>query len=109
MFHLLGEREKKKRLIPLAKVVPRFEVFLRSHEVGMRKPEKKMYKLALEKLECDASEVIFIDDIGKNLKSAREMGMRTILASAPPPRRNRLLGRAEEGAERPRLYFHGAV
>lgn len=65
-----------------------FDVFIASAEVGMRKPDKRIYELAVKKLDdfdrqkggegVKAEDVLFLDDIGENLKTAREMGMRTM-------------------------------
>lgn len=64
-----------------------FEVFVSSAHVGMRKPEKRIYEFALEEvrrrgrergMEIEAGDVVFLDDIGHNLKAGREVGMRTI-------------------------------
>ena len=65
-----------------------FDMFIASAEVGMRKPDPAIYRLALEKLDkldkekggsgVHAEDCIFLDDIGANLKTARKLGMRTI-------------------------------
>lgn len=65
-----------------------FDIFIASAEVGTRKPEPKVYKLAIEKLDehdkqnggsgISAEDILFLDDIGENLKTARDMGMQTI-------------------------------
>jgi len=74
-----------------------FDVFVSSAHVGLRKPDPKIYELALEKLRNYAKEnaatkgkdlgwaegikpedVVFLDDIGENLKSAKKVGFRTI-------------------------------
>ena len=56
-----------------------FDAFVSSSESGMRKPEEGFYRLALEKLGVpDAKDVVFLDDIGTNLKAARQIGFRTI-------------------------------
>jgi hypothetical protein len=65
-----------------------FDVYVASAEVGMRKPQKGIYELAVGRLDefdrkrggegVKAEEVLFLDDIGENLKMAREVGMRTI-------------------------------
>ena len=44
----------------------------------MRKPSPAIFKLMLERLEVDPHEAVFLDDIGSNLKAAREMGIHTI-------------------------------
>ena len=45
---------------------------------GLRKPDPRIYALALFRLNVLASEAVFLDDLGVNLKPAREMGMATI-------------------------------
>ena len=45
---------------------------------GTRKPEPAIYERLLERLRVKAEEAVFLDDIGANLKPAREMGMHTI-------------------------------
>ncbi|OAL26436.1 hypothetical protein AYO20_10104 [Fonsecaea nubica] len=61
-----------------------FEIFVSSAHVGMRKPNRDIYEHALalmrEKWGSDIQfhDVVFLDDIGENLKTARALGMRTI-------------------------------
>lgn len=65
-----------------------FDVYVSSSEAGMRKPSREIYDLTLQRLneharknnmgEIRAEEIVFLDDIGENLKTAREVGMRTI-------------------------------
>lgn len=64
-----------------------FEVFVSSAHVGMRKPEKRIYELALSEvqrlgrergIDIKPEDVCFLDDIGGNLKAAKQLGMRTI-------------------------------
>ena len=65
-----------------------FDVFVASAEVGLRKPDRKIYELAVQKLDelsrqnggsgIKAEDVVFLDDIGENLKTAKVLGMRTI-------------------------------
>jgi hypothetical protein len=66
-----------------------FDVFVSSAHTGMRKPEKKIYDFALQECQRVAREkglfndvqmgdFMFLDDIGVNLKAARQFGMRTI-------------------------------
>ncbi|XP_025972357.1 bifunctional epoxide hydrolase 2 [Dromaius novaehollandiae] len=56
-----------------------FDLVIESCRVGMQKPEPGMYRHALEVLQAQPQEVIFLDDIGENLKPAQQMGMATIL------------------------------
>ena len=46
--------------------------------MGMRKPEERIYKLTLEKLDVDPQNCVFLDDLGMNLKPAKELGIKTI-------------------------------
>ena len=56
-----------------------FDCLVLSHEIGVLKPDKKIYKITLDKLNLEAQECLFIDDQQDALKPAREMGMKTIL------------------------------
>ncbi|TGZ85641.1 HAD-like protein [Ascodesmis nigricans] len=56
-----------------------FDVFVSSTESGMRKPEEGFYRLAMEKLGVkEPSEIVFLDDIGTNLKAAKALGFNVI-------------------------------
>ncbi len=59
-------------------VFSHFEPALISCDVGMAKPDRGIFELALEKLDMKAEECIFIDDREKFLKTPEEMGFRTI-------------------------------
>jgi len=43
-----------------------------------RKPDPEFYQHALDLLKVQASEVVFLDDIGPNLKAAQKLGITTI-------------------------------
>ena len=65
-----------------------FDVYVTSSEVGMRKPARDIYELTLKKLDeydrkkggegVKGEDVVFLDDIGENVKMGRQLGMRTI-------------------------------
>ncbi len=61
----------------------RFDVFVESAVVGLRKPDPRIYEHVLEALGVEAAQAIFLDDIGSNLKTARQMGMHTIKVDDP--------------------------
>ena len=44
----------------------------------IRKPNPEIYKRALERLNVNPEDAIFLDDFGQNLKPARELGIHTI-------------------------------
>jgi putative hydrolase of the HAD superfamily len=60
-----------------------FDVVVESAREGLRKPDPRIYALVLARLNVLASEAVFLDDLGINLKPAREMGMTTIKVSDP--------------------------
>lgn len=66
-----------------AEIVDLFDVVVESSVVGCRKPERRFYEITLERLGVDASEAVLLDDLGVNLKPAREMGMTTIKVVEP--------------------------
>jgi epoxide hydrolase-like predicted phosphatase len=51
----------------------------------LRKPDKAIFDITLERLGVAASEAVFLDDIGGNLKTAKQMGMETIKVKKHPP------------------------
>ncbi|KAL1925441.1 uncharacterized protein VTP21DRAFT_324 [Calcarisporiella thermophila] len=55
-----------------------FDAYFESSVVGLRKPSPDFYLHACKALNLLPSEVVFLDDIGMNLKAARELGMQTI-------------------------------
>jgi putative hydrolase of the HAD superfamily len=61
----------------------RFDVFIESSVEGLRKPDPAIYQLACERLGAAPQEMIFLDDIGGNLKPALAMGMATIKVDTP--------------------------
>ncbi len=76
-----------------------FNVFVESCVVGFNKPDKRIFQVALRQLnelvkgershntdedrEICFEECIFLDDIGRNLKAAKELGMSTIKVTDP--------------------------
>jgi putative hydrolase of the HAD superfamily len=49
----------------------------------VRKPDPRIYLHACEALGVQPPEAVFLDDIGRNLKAARELGMATIKVEEP--------------------------
>lgn len=50
-----------------------------SGDVKCRKPDRKIYELALERIGKKPEECLFIDNTGKNLLVAQELGIRTVM------------------------------
>ncbi len=55
-----------------------FDIVIESSKVGIRKPDPAIYRLACDKMDIRPNHVVYLDDLGINLKPAREMGMITI-------------------------------
>lgn len=55
-----------------------FRLFISSCFVGLRKPERDIYRLALETTQVPAEDCCFIDDRALNLECAAKLGMHTI-------------------------------
>jgi epoxide hydrolase-like predicted phosphatase len=60
-----------------------FDVIVESAVVGLRKPDPRIYELVCRELGVAPSETVFLDDIGRNLKAARALGMTTIKVDDP--------------------------
>jgi putative hydrolase of the HAD superfamily len=61
-----------------------FEAFFSSCYLGVRKPDRGIFSLALKITQRDPAECVMIDDRALNLECAREMGMKTILVKDLP-------------------------
>lgn len=81
-------------------IAPYFDLYLSSAHLGVRKPSPEAYALAIREISAaseargtgpiKAEEVVFLDDIGANLKGAKAVGLRTIKVN---------LGRTKEAVQ----------
>jgi putative hydrolase of the HAD superfamily len=62
----------------LEKVFALFDHVIESSKLGIRKPDPRIYALMCEALDVDPVDCVYLDDLGINLKPARQMGMTTI-------------------------------
>lgn len=62
----------------LEAVLGLFDRVFESRTLGIRKPEPRFYELACEGLGVPPDAVVYLDDLGVNLKPARAMGMHTV-------------------------------
>lgn len=58
------------------------DVIIESAVAGVRKPEPKIYELLCDQLKVAPNNIVFLDDIGHNLKPAAAMGMLEEAATA---------------------------
>jgi putative hydrolase of the HAD superfamily len=66
------------RSLYIAEVMVLFDHVIESAKIGLRKPDPRIYKMMVETLKVDPRNCVYLDDLGVNLKPAREMGMTTI-------------------------------
>jgi putative hydrolase of the HAD superfamily len=66
------------RTLYIAEVMALFDYVIESAKIGLRKPDPRIYRMMVAKLGVDPRACVYLDDLGVNLKPAREMGMTTI-------------------------------
>jgi putative hydrolase of the HAD superfamily len=66
------------RTLYIAEVMALFDHIIESAKIGLRKPDPQIYRMMVEALAVDPKRCIYLDDLGINLKPARQMGMTTI-------------------------------
>jgi putative hydrolase of the HAD superfamily len=69
-----------------------FDLFVSSCFVAIRKPDERIYRLALDLSQYAPGECCFIDDRPANIEGAAKVGMRTVLAQDPVQLRKDLQG-----------------
>lgn len=72
----VGAREKEQERYGFDEMC---DFIVYSHEVGMSKPDQRIYALTCERLGLPPQEVIFLDDHEEPVDAAREFGMHGIL------------------------------
>ncbi len=70
--------DNKERAEHIASVMNIFDYVIESRIEGLRKPDLRIYQLACKRMKLEPSEILYLDDLGINLKPARSMGMITI-------------------------------
>lgn len=61
------------------KLIELFDTVVISAEMGVMKPEVKIYHLALEQAKVKAVEAVFVDDVQANIDACEKIGMKGIL------------------------------
>jgi putative hydrolase of the HAD superfamily len=82
-----------------AGVLAPFDAFVLSHEIGIRKPDPRVYEHCRRLAGRPAAECLFIDDLPTNVEAARACGWRGIVYRRGDDLRR---GLAEAGVEIPR-------
>jgi putative hydrolase of the HAD superfamily len=70
-------RDGWRRLVPADEL---FQVIVDSSEVGVRKPDARIFELTLERLGgIEPAEALFLDDAASNVEAAERLGIRSVL------------------------------
>jgi putative hydrolase of the HAD superfamily len=56
-----------------------FDAVVISGEVGMRKPEQRIFELTLQRLSLTPAECVFVDDQDRNISAAQQLGITGVL------------------------------
>ena len=73
-----GMSSSSEKARQIAEVFAQFDHVIESSKAGVRKPDPRIYRMMCDALGVDPRECVYLDDLGINLKPAREMGMTTI-------------------------------
>ncbi|GAB1611145.1 acyl-CoA dehydrogenase family member 10-like [Argonauta hians] len=60
-----------------------FDVIVESAVVKYRKPDPRIYETCLKQLRLNPHQAVFLDDLGVNLKAAKQLGIETIKVESP--------------------------
>lgn len=82
--NVIANRHSDERASAVAPILRRFDHVIESSKVGVRKPERRFYEIACERAGVSPTSCIFLDDLGINLKTAKQMGMATIKVTSGP-------------------------
>jgi putative hydrolase of the HAD superfamily len=72
----LGAREREQERYGFQDMT---DLIIYSHEVGLAKPDKRIYQLTCDRLGLPPHDTLFLDDHQPNITAAREFGMKAIL------------------------------
>jgi len=78
-----GLERDRSRAAEWRQVIDLFDFVIESSKIGERKPELRFFQRVCEQLGIAASQAVYLDDLGGNLKPARIMGMHTIKVESP--------------------------
>ena len=71
-----GARDKEQERYNFAEIC---DLLIYSHEEGIAKPERRIFELTCERLGVQPAEMIFLDDVERNIVAALEFGIQAIL------------------------------
>lgn len=72
----VGARREEENRLRLSEIA---DLIIYSHEVGVAKPDPRIYRITCERLGCQPEEMVFLDDAEPNIVAARKYGIHTVL------------------------------
>lgn len=72
----VGAREKERERYQFEELT---DLIIYSHEVGISKPDRRIFELTCERLGIQPAEMIFLDDVEPIIAAACELGIQAIL------------------------------
>lgn len=72
----VGAREQEEARYGFTSLV---DLAIYSHEEGVRKPDPRIYEIAIERLGVAPAEILFLDDLQENVEAARAAGIEAVL------------------------------
>ena len=67
----------------VAAILARFDHVIESSKAGIRKPDPRIYALALTRCRLDPARTVFVDDLVINVEAARASGLRALHFTGP--------------------------
>ena len=71
-----GAREREQALYGFGDLC---DTIVYSHEVGCRKPDPRIFQIALQRLDIEHQRTVFLDDVQRNVDGALAVGLRAVL------------------------------
>jgi len=72
-----------REFITKEKIIDIFDTVIISAEVGVVKPDAKIFNIALEQAKVRAKDVVFVDDVKVNIEACEKIGMKGVLFKDP--------------------------
>src|ERR1022692_546633 len=76
-----GARREEQARYSFAELV---DIIIYSHEVGLVKPDPRIYALLCAELSVSPDEVVFLDDVPQNVEAAYQFGIHGLLHRSTP-------------------------
>jgi HAD superfamily hydrolase (TIGR01509 family) len=73
-----ADRTLRERFVEKGGALDLFDVFVCSGEVGVAKPDPRIYALTADRMSLPPADCVFIDDSERNIGAARDAGMQAV-------------------------------